>query len=666
MKRLRLQLSLILAGCLVLTCSLDGSTQGQQQDGKKVVDSYATAVTAVYPAAGAVFKATAEMLDMFGYFSHPDPVGDAIKLINQRLDVLERRVSDLETRMRALENELFRTQNMSRVRLLRSKQDSLKLLAFKLAQKPAEKRERQALAKEADIIANGFLEDPDLWKWSDLNLNDNKMSAPDFKPLPALEYYFVTLVTLMAAIDNAADGDYEYANREYGRDLKKHIEYLTVRAGWRQEDEEVTLPESVRKRITCTMEVVHLSPRNRVCQIHEWCTDVISRELTTIDMHEVLMPVGAELCNIPPNLGRSSTAAAPGTDAQKLENPLESEQELERKYGVELMARLAEKLELLRTTGSARESFIGTFDASTQAAEYLYGVKPNGELLWYRHRIVTRKTGVPSSPTQDSPTAPKKRHDFPGGNIDARIKLPDERGTFATSKVTHALEGPKRVGTGWEGFIDIEPAGLSGIYTVRPDGKLLWYRHDGFLDGTMNWSNYKEIGRGWNDLKQIIPMGDGIIYTLAKNGNLEWRRHVGYLDGRGLESPGAWEGPKLVGTGWGDFKFVFAGGEGVMYAITNNGELRWYRNKNFMTGVREWEGPNIVGTGWESFKKVFSTGEGVIYAMKPTGELIWYKHEGYKDGTKRWQAPVQIAADWSEFIFVFPRMKGTYVPPVVR
>jgi hypothetical protein len=61
----------------------------------------------------------------------------------------------------------------------------------------------------------------------------------------------------------------------------------------------------------------------------------------------------------------------------------------------------------------------------------------------------------------------------------------------------------------------------------------------------MNWTGSKEIGRGWGDFKQIIPMGDGVIYTITQNGNLEWRKHVGYLDGRGLESPGTWEGQEM-------------------------------------------------------------------------------------------------------------------------
>ena len=287
--------------------------------------------------------------------------------------------------------------------------------------------------------------------------------------------------------------------------------------------------------------------------------------------------------------------------------------------------RLIEILEdLKRREGTIDEK---TIDPNEAKDYFLYAVRPNGDLLWYMHRVSPRR------------------------QIDT---------------VTHLLDGPKRVGNGWESFSVVLPAGLSGMYALTQEGKLLWYRHDGFRDGSMNWVTAREVGRCWGDFKQIVPMGDGIIYTITQNGNLEWRRHAGYLDGRGLDSPGAWEGPRILGTGWGDFKFVFAGGEGVIYAVTNSGDLRWYRHKNFMSGVRDWEGPKIVGNGWESFKMVFSPGEGMIYAIKPTGELVWYKHEGYKDGSKRWQAPVQIAADWSDFIFVFPRLKGTYFPPVPR
>jgi hypothetical protein len=630
--------------------------QDNPEQGKKVFDNYATVTTMVYPTAGAMFKATGEMLDMFGYFGNVDVVGEAIKHINERLDILEKRVSDLETRMRAFENELLRTQNMSRVRLLRSKQDALKLLVYKLQQKPTEQRDKRALAKEAQIIASGFLEDPDLWMWSDMHEKDGAMLSPDFKPLPALEYYVVALVAWIAAIDSAADGDVEFVKREHGRELQKHITYLTVGPNWKDRDDPVTLPENIRARVSCSLELLTRSPNaiTHKCTIHEGCEDQIARVLSTVAIHEEIMPVGKEICNVP-------------FSAKKMA----SEDELERMYGIDVMEKLAEKLTRLKDYGTVREQFVGTFDPSTQTAQFLYAVKPNGDLLWYMHRVVTRKTGVLSSgPRAPSPTQPAKRHDTKVGNLDPLIRLPVESGTFAKSKITHFLDGPKRVGNGWESFREVMPAGLSGVYALTQDGKLLWYRHDGFIDGSMKWDGPREVGRGWGDFKQIIPMGDGIIYAITNDGILKWYHHNGYLTGAGLErgvlSPGSWEGPKNVGTGWGDFKQVFAGGEGVIYAVTNDGILKWYHHKGYMTGSMEWEGQKNVGTGWQNFKTIFSPGEGVIYAMRPTGELLWYKHDGYKDGSVRWQVPVQVAADWKDFLFVFPRMTGTYTPPVVR
>ena len=655
MKRIRLQVVFVLCSCLVLLpCPIDVRAQ-QAEQGKKVFDDYSTVIGAAYPVAGALFKATGEMLDLFGYFGKSaDPVGEAIKRINERLDILEKRMNDLDNRLQRLENKQLLAENRDRIRFLKDRHQQLQDLADELRQKPTERGAKVTLANRAQRIAGRFLDDPemDIWKWSDMREKDQVMLPADFKPLPALEYYVVALVAWVAAIDNATDGDYEFVKREYGRELQKHIAFLTVRSGWNDADDPATLPENIRARVRCSLELLNSSPHaiTRICAIHEGCEDRLARVLSTIAIHEETAPVGTEICNLP-------------FSAKKMA----SEDELERMYGTEVMEKLAEKLELLRTLGTARENYIGTFDPSTQTAQFLYAVKPNGDLLWYMHRVVTRKTGVLSPGTQPpSPTERAKRHDTRVGNLDPRIRLPAESGTFAKSEVTHFLDGPKRVGNGWQSFREVMPAGLSGVYALTTDGKLLWYRHNGFIDGSMKWDGARQVGWGWGNFRQIIPMGDGIIYAITLGGSLEWRRHAGYLDGRGPESPGAWEGPKSVGSGWGDFKQVFAGGEGVIYAVTNAGVLKWYRNKNYMIGVRDWEGPKDVGTGWQNFKTIFSPGEGIIYAMRPTGELVWYKHDGYKDGSMRWQQPVQIAADWKDFLFVFPRMTGTYTPPVVR
>ena len=46
-------------------------------------------------------------------------------------------------------------------------------------------------------------------------------------------------------------------------------------------------------------------------------------------------------------------------------------------------------------------------------------------------------------------------------------------------------------------------------------------------------------------------------------GNLYWYKHDGYTDG---SQTWTYNDPRLVGTGWGDFKQIFSGGNGVIYA----------------------------------------------------------------------------------------------------
>jgi hypothetical protein len=36
------------------------------------------------------------------------------------------------------------------------------------------------------------------------------------------------------------------------------------------------------------------------------------------------------------------------------------------------------------------------------------------------------------------------------------------------------------------------------IYAVATNGDLLWYRHDGYADGSVRWAASKKIGNGWN------------------------------------------------------------------------------------------------------------------------------------------------------------------------
>jgi hypothetical protein len=42
-----------------------------------------------------------------------------------------------------------------------------------------------------------------------------------------------------------------------------------------------------------------------------------------------------------------------------------------------------------------------------------------------------------------------------------------------------------------------------------------------------------------------------------------------------------------------------------------------------------------VGAHW-NLKQVFSGGDGIIYAIQDNGDLLWYRHDGRNDATFRW------------------------------
>jgi outer membrane protein assembly factor BamB len=251
---------------------------------------------------------------------------------------------------------------------------------------------------------------------------------------------------------------------------------------------------------------------------------------------------------------------------------------------------------------------------------------------------------------------------------DPRIRKPTEHETFAKFEITHLREGPKAVGRGWGDARQLFSGGGGVIYVMTQEGKLLWYKHNGYTDGRGvgspgAWEGPKEVGSNWDQFKLVFPGGDGIIYVVSREDNrLKWMRHIDYANGAK-----SWEGPKDVGGPmWGEYKRVFSTGGGVNYAITDDGKLLWYRENDYAHGAKSWEGPREVGHGWQNFKDVFSAGEGVIYALTEDGHLLWYKHDGYQDGSVSWHGPASIAADWNDFLFIFPMMSGTWTPPVVR
>jgi hypothetical protein len=217
-----------------------------------------------------------------------------------------------------------------------------------------------------------------------------------------------------------------------------------------------------------------------------------------------------------------------------------------------------------------------------------------------------------------------------------------------------------RVGWGWGGFTHLFTTSGS-IYGLLPDGRLLWYRHNGADACTFDWNpaGGTTVLTGLTNVKYMFGMPTdetpgGIIYVVTKDGRLLWYRHNGWGNGSA-----AWDGPVQVGSGWNGVKKVFPGAEGVIYAVDANGDLWWYRHLGYKTGANTWQGwRNLVGTGWGGFKKlVGGSPDGVIYGILPDGQVRWYRHIGWLNGTAAWDpyGGTVVRFGWAYQKFVFQR-----------
>ena len=215
---------------------------------------------------------------------------------------------------------------------------------------------------------------------------------------------------------------------------------------------------------------------------------------------------------------------------------------------------------------------------------------------------------------------------------------------------------------------------LGVIYTIDNANRLHWMRHGGRVDGKRRWAygDQNVVGDGW-DFTKVFGAGDGVLYGVtpyvpahysdtydgggfvpASGGELKWYKHDGREDGSYNWADGS---GNVVGDGWQDFERVFAGDDGVIYAITkyvpahysdswngrgfvpaSGGELKWYRHIGQADGSYVWAAGSgsVVGYGWSNFKHVFSGGDGVIYAVDSGNRLLWYRHDGRVNGSYAW------------------------------
>lgn len=181
-----------------------------------------------------------------------------------------------------------------------------------------------------------------------------------------------------------------------------------------------------------------------------------------------------------------------------------------------------------------------------------------------------------------------------------------------------------------------KPADFHILYGIKGDGTLMWHRHV-IAPGTRrphSWNPPKRVGDGWlAGFAGTYPAGQNGIYALADNGELKWYWHTGILDGsyRWRNDTGS-----LVGTGWNSYTKIIPMDKGVIYGILPDGTLRWQKHLNYMTGLggttaAAWSEGKIVHSGFDKYKTVFGGGNGILYAVGQDNVLYWFRHKNYLD-----------------------------------
>jgi hypothetical protein len=254
-------------------------------------------------------------------------------------------------------------------------------------------------------------------------------------------------------------------------------------------------------------------------------------------------------------------------------------------------------------------------------------------------------------------TAPGPGTDFRVGGVNCRF----------AERVSHSLSEPRHVNDRWareNSVADVVPGGDRTIYVVRTNGDLDWFLHEGFFDGGAQWQGPTVVGTGWGS-GRVVGMGRGLLYA-QMDGDLVWYRHETYQTGG--NSNANWTQPAVnVSSFFQPYQPLFAGGRGVFYGVNAKGQLVWFRHKTYLgptvkrgpAALEDWDGGRAIGgwVNWKSFTKLFCADKGRIYGLLPSGELRAYDHFGWATGLDSWGEEVSLGDGWGDYEFLIAQIR---------
>ena len=162
-----------------------------------------------------------------------------------------------------------------------------------------------------------------------------------------------------------------------------------------------------------------------------------------------------------------------------------------------------------------------------------------------------------------------------------------------------------------------QQAAIDAVKTTVKNGvtdaisnSLTWYQKAEIAAGIMHLDDL--IDNSSTAFSSLIPQTFAVSFGGSIGGRLLFYRDNTQNGTGDVDTPG------VIGQGgWEEFKFLFSGGNGIIYAVNQQGQLLFYRD-NTQNGTGDVDTPSVIGLGgWTDFQFLFSGGNGIIYASEP-------------------------------------------------
>ena len=205
---------------------------------------------------------------------------------------------------------------------------------------------------------------------------------------------------------------------------------------------------------------------------------------------------------------------------------------------------------IARQIGTGWSSFVTVLAGSNGT---LFGLRPNGDLIWYRYVVSDWNTGAGS----------------------------------------WAANSGSRIGNGFTSFSRLFGGYDGVIWGVAGNGDLHYFRYNR-TDGTTGsgaWTSRGKVGNGWQAMSDLVGDSGGVIYAMA--GTLKWYRYDGtkWATGSG----------KAIGNGWAETtqKTAICAGSGALYRVQlDKDEVPNLDDKLLAYRLTTWTNAGTQGGAW--------------------------------------------------------------------